>query len=438
MAESQVAIDQAEKAAEVKRAAEKVAAQERLVRLDQLRNQVENFIAGYQWEKALQVVQQAASNMGSATEISQSIAELQTELTSLITLRTSVAARLKAKPSPPLALATKTGELHAQVTAVDASTVSLRQILGTTGFAETTVSWTDLTPASASRILMLNLDSNNADDLFGYATLLTHQALTKQARIEDARKTLQILAQRSPDRGPWVERYLTRLAELESKTVTPLNPAPETPRAIDAPAAKGYVALDISGACNASFFEHGDHGRRSDEFSRKTYISGLPDDGRVPLRDTAPGGAFLMRTSDKPDSIGITWSSGRFPNTVTMKLPVTQQRKYLRLAILSAASVGSAVVKVQLAYDNATTAETRLRIYDWAAAQPPDEAHRALAVRDSKSSHNPRQLYLDLIDLDAQRRLTAITFAWISTKTEDAQHCVGIFAISALPAEPAR
>lgn len=200
---------------------------------------------------------------------------------------------------------------------------------------------------------------------------------------------------------------------------------------------KGYVPLDFSGACTASFFEHGDHGRSSDEFGRKAYYAGLPADGRVPLRDGDGGGMFQLRNSDKPDSIGLTWATGRFPNSATFKLPAAQQRRYARLAILSAASVGTASVKAVLTYDNGDSTEAKLRVYDWSSTTLPAEAHSALdlPVADSRVV---RHMFADVIEVDAKRRLTAITFTWISTSTEHPQHCVGIFAVSGLPAEAAR
>lgn len=438
LTKARTTLEDAEHDAETKHATEKAAAQAQLDRIEKLRGQVGTYITGYQWDKALEEIQKTVTEIGAEAEITKPLTVLQSELTSLIALRTGLAARVKAKPSALVTLTTKTGELQAHVTGMDGTNLNLQQVLGTVGFAETTVAWTDLTPASACRVLMLNLDPNNADELFGYTVLLTHQALAKQARIEDARKTLQVLAQRAPARAAWVEQSLARLAELEPKLVSPPDPAPpsttpEQPRAVELPIARAFSPLDISSACNASFYLHGDHGRRSDEFSRHTYIGELPNDGLVPLRGVDAGGAFQLRTSDKPDSIGITWSTGRFPNTATIKLPPGQQRRYARLAILSAASVGDAIVKAQFTYDNGATTEAKLRIYEWSSTKPPDAAQSALNLPIPESRRS-RRLYLDLIDLDAQRRLTSISFAWVSTKTENPLHCVGIFAISGLPA----
>ncbi|MEI6085345.1 MAG: serine/threonine-protein kinase [Verrucomicrobiota bacterium] len=215
-------------AARASAAEKEVAARARQVQLDQLRAQVDGFITGFQWDKGQQEIQRALAEAGTDAEATQALTEMQTELTSLIALRNGVAERLKNKPTAVIPLATKHGEKQLQVTGVDAGGVLVRQTFGAAGFVETTIAWTELTPASACRVLMLNLDANNADELFGYAMLIAHQALAKQARVDDASKTLQVLAQRDPARAPVVERYLTQLAELEAEPVAP--PAPHRTR----------------------------------------------------------------------------------------------------------------------------------------------------------------------------------------------------------------
>ena len=149
-----------------------------------------------------------------------------------------------------------------------------------------------------------------------------------------------------------------------------------------------------------------------------------------------PGGQFQLLTANKPDSIGLAWATGRFPPSVTVKLPVSQQRRYSQLAILSASSIASATISVRLTYDAGDAEELKLKTYDWITARPPKEANIGTEIASvTKSDRKSGYIYLNLIETDKQHRLTTITFTWISAGTESPQHCVGIFAISGLPAE---
>ena len=200
--------------------------------------------------------------------------------------------------------------------------------------------------------------------------------------------------------------------------------------------AKGFTPLDISSACNATFFEHGNKAGPSGGFIRNMLIGDLPDTGRVPLRDTEPGGFFQLRTEDKPDAIGITWATGRFPTAVIVKLPTPQQRRYSQVAILCASSIGGATLSVRFTYDTGDPEEIKVKTYDWMNKQPPPVANVALTVAAvSPVTRTPGQLYLNLIETDKQRRLSTITLTWISASTEHPQHCAGIFAISGVPVD---
>ncbi|MCG3146816.1 MAG: Serine/threonine-protein kinase PknD [Verrucomicrobiae bacterium] len=406
-------------------------------KLSQLRPQYDALILNYQWEKGQQEVQRAITEAGAASELGQALSQWQTVFTSLIALRTGVAQRVQDKPPGLIPLATKRGEQNVQITAVDAGGIGVRQTFGAAGFAETKIPWTELTAGGVGRVLMLNLEANNADELLGYALLLAHQALAKQARIEDARRILQVMLQRDPTRTALLDDYLQRLQELEIQLTPPRpatpEPAPAAPAA-EVPVAKGFVALEIGDGCNAGFFESDDN---PGEFSRKAGYHGLPEDGRIAVPGEIGGGEFRLRTGVNPDSIGITWASGRFPNSVTIKLPAAQQRRYSRLAILSASSTSTATIRARLSYETGDQTDTRFKVYDWSLTKLPQNANPLVEVTLPNSTV-VRRMFLDVVDADPKRRLTAITLMWVSTNTEHPQHCVGIFAVSGLPADGAR
>src|SRR5262249_4645304 len=114
----------------------------------------------------------------------------------------------------------KQGEIQAQVIGVEGSQVTLRRPLGEAGFAEQTIGWNELTPASICRLFMACLDKNKPNELLGYGVLITHQALAKQARAEDAQKTLQAIEKLDPGKKAFVEHLLNEL-----NGPTPVAPA---------------------------------------------------------------------------------------------------------------------------------------------------------------------------------------------------------------------
>jgi serine/threonine protein kinase/tetratricopeptide (TPR) repeat protein len=405
-------------------------------KLDQLRPQLDSFAQTFQWDKGLQEIQRALADAPPDSDLARGLAQWQTVFNSLIALRAGVAQRVQAKPTDPLPLVTKRGEQTVQITAVDAGGVGVRQSFGAAGFAETKIPWTDLAPAGVNRVLMLNLEANQPDELLGYALLLTYQALAKQARIDDARRFLQFILQRDPNRVALVENYLLRLAELEAQLAPPPAPASTSapPAAADKPAAKVHLALDLGDACNATFFEGGD---RTARFLRTDGYVGLPADGRIALPAENGGGAFQLRRDADRDSIGLSPAQGRYPKSVTVKLSPDQQRQYSQIAILSASSVGVATVRARFTYDSGDQADVRFKAYDWTAERVLQNSVPLVELQPPAAPRTQR-MYLDIVELDPKRKLTALTFQWVSANTEHPQHCVGIFAVSGLPADTGR
>jgi len=433
--------------------AEKEAAtRARQAQIDQWRTQVDGFITGFQWDKGQQEMQRALAEAGPDAEITRALTELQAELTCLIALRDGVAARMKDKPSAVIPLATKRGEMQAQVTGVDASGVILRQTFGAAGFAETTIAWADLTPASACRVLMLNLDANNPDELFGYAMLIAHQALAKQARVDDARKTLQVTAQRDPARAPLIERYLNRLMEIETAPAPPPVSLhrPVEPALPKVTIAKGYLALDIGDACNADCIANS-HDEKTErgfagglQYATEDSINradnggtGLPKDGRVAIPKAAPAGFFELRVSKKSDAIAVMWPDGRYPTTVTAMLAPDQQRRYAALALLFASSVEDASMRVTLKYERGDSDTAKIKVADWSEKNPPRGMAVATTVNSTRAAR-PAHMYSEIVNVDANRKLVSLTFTWLSTTTQSPYHCIAVFAVSGLPAEAAR
>ena len=489
----------AEQARQSQAAAEQAAAAEaRQAQLRQLETELTPLITGLQWDKGRLVVEAAVAAAGKDAALRQELNRWQNVFSWLLALRTGFSERLKTAPSAPVTLNAKRGELKGQVTGFDADRITLRQTFGEAGFAELPVAWNELTAASICRLFVTGLDSNQPDEVMGYTVFIAEQALAKQARIDDARKTCQaVLARESAShdsvRAVVAQRYLDRLAEAE-QAVAPV--APSTPpvsgqrsREADASAlwtqlqaaatqnqwskvsemfgvltndfgstefvkghtnelanvsklisqsipVKGFIPLDIGAACNAIFYEHRSPVGNKNSFRPGVLIGDLPDNGRAFLHDTAIGGVFQLRAEDKPDSIGITWATGRFPTAVTVSFPPQQQRRYAQLAVLSASSIGNATISVKITYDAGEAEELKFKVFDWNSKRLPPDAHIALSVASvTAAGRNLGQLYLNLIETDKLRRLTAVTFTWISASTEHPQHCVGIFSVSGLPPE---
>ena len=491
--QSQVAVEQARQSqAAVEHAA---AAEARQAQFRQLETELAPFITGLQWDKGRLVVEAAVAAAGKDVALHQELSRWQNEFSWLLALRAGLTERLKIAPSAPVTLNARRGELKGQVTEFDADRITLRQTFGESGFAEIAVAWTELTAASICRFFVAGLDSNQPDEVMGYTVFIAEQALVKQARIDDARKTCQAVLARDPSRdsirAAVAQRYLDRLVEAEQAVVPVVTPTVSGQRSRETDASalwtqlqaavtqnqwpkvskmvavltndfnstefvkghtneivsisklisqsipvKGFTPLDVSAACNASFFEHRSPVGNKNGFRPGALIGDLPDNGRALLHDTVTSGVFQLRTDDKPDSIGITWATGRFPSAVTVSFPPLQQRRYAQLAVLSASSVGNATISVKVTYDSGDPEELKLKIFDWNSKRLPPDAHTALTVASiTAAARTPSQLYLNLIETDKQRRLTAVTFTWISASTEHPQHCVGIFSVSGLPSE---
>ena len=152
------------------------------------------------------------------------------------------------------------------------------------------------------------------------------------------------------------------------------------------------------------------------------------------MPDGETAGLFQLRTDAAKDSIGLTWATGRFPMTATVKLSDAQQRRYSQLALLTATSTGPATLKLRFEYETGSPDEAKIKVFDWSSNTPPANSH-PIVDAPVPNSPTPRHMYLDLIPVDARRRLTAITLTWLTAGTEHPQHCVGIFAISGLPAD---
>ena len=467
-------------------AEEAAAAQARQARLQKLQVELPGLITGLQWDKGRQIALAALAESNDAS-LRQEINRWQNEFDWLLALRTGLSIRLKTSPSAPITLTTKRGDLKGQVTSFDPDRITLRQTFGEAGFAELTVAWNELTAASICRLFREGLDPNQPDEVAGYAVFLAEQALTKQAHLDDARKTWQAVVARDPSRTAVAQRYLDRLAEQDQQeqavaaqiatarqrevealalwnqlqTAASQNQWPKVAETlttltndfantefvkshtnefvkisqliVQSIVAKGFIPLEFGEACNAVFFEHGTAAGTKNGFRPGTLIGDLPENGQVLLHDTEPGGVFQLRMEDKPDAIGITWATGRFPTTATVKLPPQQQRRYSQVAVLSASSVGGATISVRLTYDTGDPEELKFKTFDWNNNHPPAAANIALpVVAVTPSSRNPGQLYFNLIETDKQRRLISLTFTWISASTEHPQHAVGIFAISGL------
>ena len=470
-------------------AEEAAATQARQARLQQLQTELPGLITGLQWDKGRQIAIAALTENNDAL-LRQEINRWQNEFDWLLALRTGLSVRLKATPSAPIILTTKRGDLKGQVTGFDADRITLRQTFGEAGFAELTVAWNELTATSICRLFREGLDPNQPDEVAGYAVFIAEQAIAKQARLDDARKIWQAVVARDSSRTAVAQRYLDRLAEQDQQeqavaaqttttrlrevdalalwtqlqTAAAQNQWPKvaetlatltndfsntefvksrtneftriTQSIVQSIVAKGFTPLEFSGACNAVFFEHGAAVGSKNGFRPGALIGDLPENGRVLMHDTEPGGFFQLRTEDKPDAIGITWATGRFPMTATVKLPLQQQRRYSQVAVLSASSIGGATISVRITYDTGDPEELKFKTFDWNSKLPPANANIALlVVAATPSSRNPSQLFFNLIETDKQRRLTSLTFTWISASTEHPQHCVGIFAISGLPVD---
>ncbi len=478
--------DAAKATADATAAAEAAIVQARQAKLQQLQSDLTVLITGLQWDKGRQVVQNATAEAGKDAIVQQELIRWQSQFDGLLALRSGMSARLKAAPSAPVTLTTKRGDFNGQITGFDANRVVLRQTLGAAGFAEIPLAWNDLTPASVCRLFFTGLDSDQPEEMFGYAVFLANQALTQQARVEDARQTLQAVASRLPAKAVVLESYLKQLAEFEKVVQGAValrqreagaaalwlqlqaNMAQnQWSKAGDVLAAltsdfsntefvkthagdcqrfgqiiaqhlgpKGFTPLDIGAACNASFFEHGDTSDIKVGFSRSALIGDLPNNGRVLLHDMDPGGQFQLRIMDNPDSIGLAWATGRFPSSVIVKLPASQQRRYSQLAILSASSMAGATISARFTYDTGDSEELKLKTYDWINTRLPKDANVGTEVASvTRSDRKSGCLYLNLIEIDKQRRLMSIAFTWISAGTENPQHCVGVFAISGLPVD---
>ena len=478
--------DSAKAAADAAAAAEAAVTQARQAKLQQLQSDLTVLITGFQWDKGRQVVKNAATEAGNDDIVQQELNRWQSQFDGLLALRTGMSARLKVAPSAPVTLTTKRGDFKGEMTSFDANRVVLRQTLGAAGFAEISLAWSDLTPASVCRLFRECLDANQPEEMFGYVVFLVNQALAQQARVEDARQTLQAVASRIPAKAAILESYLKQLVELERlvqgagavrqreagaaalwSQLQSSMAQNQWPKAGDALAAltsdfsntefvkthagdfqrvgqiiaqhvgpKGFTPLDIGAACNASFFDHGDTSNIKMGFSRSALIGDLPDNGRVLLHDTDPGGQFQLRTADNSDSIGIANPTGRFPSSVTFKVPASQQRRYSQLAVLIASSISPATINVRTTYDTGETEERKLKTYDWFTSSPPNGANVGAEVAlVTRSDRKSGCIYVNVIPVDSKRRMKEIAFTWISASTENQQHCVGIFAISALPVE---
>jgi hypothetical protein len=473
-----------------------VAAQARAAKLVVVATQAAAQITGFQWDKGRQDLNALLEEASHDAEMLAALQAQAAEFDGLLALRNGVAGRLKTKPVGPLVLATRRGEVQGEVTAVDADRVHLRQNFGAAGFAETAVLWTDLTPASACRLFVTALNPQQPEELFGYAILITRFALAKQARIEDARKTLQALAQRDPARAAVVEKYLIQLNELEASQLKvaaqrqaesdaamiwqqlqqaiPQNQWDKVAAALqllqadyadtdfvksraaeiqqaakivaERAAPKGFVPLDIHAACNTEFIldtpgqqiERGMEGRNTyarEGYYREGASKGLPATGRVAVPGAEPGGFFQLQTAAGSDAIALTWEGGRFPNTAVCEFPAAQQRKYSQLALLVASSVRRGTVRLAVQYETGPPDTAALKVPDWSGERAGENAVVAVTSTPSDDATRKVQLFVQTVEIDPTRRVTGLNFAWVSAATESPHHCVAIFAVSGLPVE---
>lgn len=461
------------------------------VDVEQLRAQLATAVTGLQWEKALQAIPPAVPEF----------IELQTELTALLAMRQRVADRLKASPGATITLSTKLGELSGQVVDVNADQVTIRQPVGTNGFADVGLRWDEMTAASVCRVYAANIAADKPDELFGYAVLIVHQALAQQARPEDARKTIAALLQLDSSKSTWAQRYIPQLGVPETPAVTAPAPKPVEPRQSETGAAAlwsqiqiaatsrqwakvydtlpelqrdfgatefvkahaaeiqaltkaaaehaapaGFSPVDLMSFCNADFIcqhpnEQPERGfldqtcltTESYRPRRRGGVAAIPDDGNVAIDANGMHGTFQLRANKKKDAIALGGKTSRYSSSVTVDLPTNQQRRYARLALLTAANTGAHMLRVTCNYQVGQAETKPVRVYSW-LGDPPAEASVAISARTNGDWEEGR-LFQDFLDLDPKRNLKSVTFTWDPANGDGgALPCIGIFAVSLAPA----
>jgi serine/threonine protein kinase len=187
--------------------------------------QIDPLILDLQWIKARDQLERAGAEAGTNSAAQEALAPLRTEMESLMALRTGIATRFKTKAGPIVSLATRIGETQGRILSLDDRGIRLRRELGTTGFAETAVTWAELLPASVDQVFRSCLDTNRVAELFGYAVLVTHQALAAQVPLKEARTAVEAPTGLDAPRKAVAEMYLKLISEAEARL--PVAHAPQ-------------------------------------------------------------------------------------------------------------------------------------------------------------------------------------------------------------------
>jgi serine/threonine protein kinase len=194
-------------------AAAAAAAKAVAARLAELRADTVKLVVALQWDKAQQDLRAAAEKAGGPTQAA--IRELLTEeIDPLLTLRQGILNRVKTKPGPVLALTTRTSTIEGQVLATDDGRLALGHILPH-GVVSTPIIWEELPAASILRFFTTCHDSTSKAEQRAQVLLLGYFALAGQARFDEARQRLQVVAQAQPEHATALTAMVTRLDEQE-------------------------------------------------------------------------------------------------------------------------------------------------------------------------------------------------------------------------------
>ncbi len=357
--------------------------------------------------------------------------------------------------------------LDAQLSYANPDVITLKKQLPG-GFAENKARWTDIAPASLLTLFGTVGDPKNNDDIYDYGLTILYQALSGQARIEDARRGLAAAGERDAKLKTEADSRLKWLDEGAAPAVTADTPAapPAARGDRNATVAAGIVrwrwqCLDISAACNADVINTesraaadefssglGDSWTTAGWLSRNNIagdFNGVPDDGRVMLAANDPRIAFTIARPPHKSAILLDGESGHWPRSVRLELPPDLRAPYRRLAFLHASSFGDAVISVDLTYADGTTQTRRLQALDWSPAArthdlTPDQTI-ALSTRCSRLTNMGRfEMVAEILSLSDERKLAAIALSFVGATTAKRladttpRTTAGIFAISVAPA----
>lgn len=189
------------------------AERERETRFQQLTAPVSNLILSLQFEKAQIEARRLTAANDPAAQVR--LDQLRADVDRLAALKQVIIARIMSQPPREITLTMGAATVQGHIIKATADELVMRRRIGEYGYGEVNVVWATLAPASALKVITHYLDTKNADELLAYALLLTQYATAQQARVDDARLALRIVAQVDASRSSDIDPALARLRDHE-------------------------------------------------------------------------------------------------------------------------------------------------------------------------------------------------------------------------------